>query len=62
MLNIAKHENFSGNKYENADYCWHFLYLLAEKSSCSAELSMEKKFITSGPVRIWKYNQTCLNP
>ena len=23
LLNIAKQENFS-NKYENANYCWHF--------------------------------------
>ena len=21
---LAKHENFSANKYENANYCWHF--------------------------------------
>ena len=37
LLNIAEHENFSVNKYENASYC----YLLAEKISCSAELSIE---------------------
>ena len=24
LLNIAKHESFSANKYENANYCWHF--------------------------------------
>ena len=24
FLNIAEHENFSANKYENANYCWHF--------------------------------------
>ena len=23
-LNIAEHEKFSANKYENANYCWHF--------------------------------------
>ena len=23
-LNIAEYENFSSNKYENANYCWHF--------------------------------------
>ena len=40
LLNIAEHENFSANKYENADYC-----LLAEKISCSAELSMKKFYI-----------------
>ena len=38
LLNIAEHENFSANKYENANYS----YLLAEKISCSAELSMKK--------------------
>ena len=24
LLNIAVHENFSANKYKNANYCWHF--------------------------------------
>ena len=24
LLNIAEYENFSVNKYENANYCWHF--------------------------------------
>ena len=24
LLNIAKHENSSANKYEIANYCWHF--------------------------------------
>ena len=48
LLNLAEHENFSANKYENANYCWHFSYLLAEKISCSAE-EHEKSFITSGP-------------
>ena len=24
LLNIAEHENFSANKYENANFCWHF--------------------------------------
>ena len=41
LLNIAEHENKSADKYENANYCWHFLYLLAEKISCSAELRMK---------------------
>ena len=44
LLNMAEHENFSASKYENAK----FLYMLAEKISCSAELSMKKSFITSG--------------
>ena len=34
LLNITEHEIFSANKYEND--------LLAEKISCSAELSMKK--------------------
>ena len=25
LINIAEHENFSANKYENANYYWHFL-------------------------------------
>ena len=37
-LNIAEHENFSANKFENANIS----NLLAEKISCSAELSMNK--------------------
>ena len=24
LLNIAEHENFSADKYENDNYCWHF--------------------------------------
>ena len=24
LLNITEHENFPANKYENANYCWHF--------------------------------------
>ena len=24
LLNLAEHENFSANKYENANFCWHF--------------------------------------
>ena len=41
LLNIAEHEIFSANKYENANYL-AFSYLFAEKISCSAELSMKK--------------------
>ena len=47
LLNITEHENFSANKYENANYCWHFHIYLAEKISCSAE--HENFFITSRP-------------
>ena len=39
LLNIAEHENFSANKYENANY---ISFLLAEEISCSAKLSMKK--------------------
>ena len=24
LLNLSEHENFSANKYENANFCWHF--------------------------------------
>ena len=24
LLRIAEYEYFSANKYENANYCWHF--------------------------------------
>ena len=49
-LKIAEHEHFSANKCENANFVLlAFSYLLAEKISCSAELSMKKVFITSGP-------------
>ena len=34
LLNLAEHENFSANKYKSANYC-----SLAEKISCSVELS-----------------------
>ena len=56
LLNIAEHETFSAYKYENANY------LLAEKISCSAELSTKKKkksFITSAPdegLYCWRAN------
>ena len=40
FANIAEHEIFSANKYENLLLA--FSYLLAEKISCSAKLSMKK--------------------
>ena len=40
LLNIAEHESFSANKYENALFAG--IFILAEKISCSAELSMKK--------------------
>ena len=45
LVNIAESEDFSADRYENA---FSFSYLLAEKFSCSVELSMKKSFITSG--------------
>ena len=47
LLQVSEHENFYANKYENANLL-AFSYLLAEKISCSAEMSMEKSFITLG--------------
>ena len=41
LLNIAEHEIFSANKYE-MPIIVAFSYLLAEKISFSAELSMKK--------------------
>ena len=42
LINL-KHENFSANKNENASFCGlFFLNLLAEKISCSPELSRKK--------------------
>ena len=48
LLNIAEHKNFSANKYENANCYWHFHIYLSEKISCSADLSMKKKFYNLG--------------
>ena len=31
LLKIVEHENFSANKYENANYCWHFHIYLQKK-------------------------------
>ena len=40
LLKIAEHENFSDNKYEKCQLLLAFSYLLAEKISCLAEVSM----------------------
>ena len=42
LLNIAEHENFSANILINMKMPLAFSYLLAEKISCSAKLSMKK--------------------
>ena len=51
---MAEHENFSANKYENANYCWHFhihkqrkkvgifIFISREIFMLTAELSMKK--------------------
>ena len=31
LLNIAEHEIFSANKYENVNYCWDFHIYLQRK-------------------------------
>ena len=40
LLNMTEYDIFSANKYENASLA--FSYLLAEKISCSSEISMKK--------------------
>ena len=49
LLNIAEHENFSANKYENANYRRNFHIYYQRNFSCSTELSTKKSVINSGP-------------
>ena len=42
LLYIAEHENFSANKYENANYCCIEIFMLSWTEH-------EKSFITLGP-------------
>ena len=42
LVNIAEHEKSSANKIWKCQLLLAFSYLLAEKISCSAELSMKK--------------------
>ena len=44
LLNIAEHENFSCNKYEN---CWHF-HIYEQRNFILSWAEYEKSFITSG--------------
>ena len=46
LLNMAEHEIFSANKYENANNCWHFHIHWQRKFHAQ---SSTKSFITSGP-------------
>ena len=48
LLVITEHETFSANKYENANYCWHFHIYLQRKFMLSC-IEHEKGFITLGP-------------
>ena len=49
LLNIAEHENFSANKYENANYCWHFrIYIISWEIFVPSWVEHEKSLITSG--------------
>ena len=60
MLNSAEHEILNACKYKNIKKfsifagsdrprMLFFLTFMSRKNSCSAELSMKKSFITSGP-------------
>ena len=46
-LNLAKHEIFSANRYENANNSLQFSYLLAEKFTCLAIFSKKEFAIVS---------------
>ena len=48
LLNIAEHEISSGNKYENANNSWIFIFISRENFMLSW-VEHEKSFITSGP-------------
>ena len=43
LLNIAEHENFSANKYENANYFWHF-HFISKENFMTSWVKHEKKF------------------
>ena len=47
LLRLAENEFFfSAYQYENANICWHFSFLSAEKITCTAaELSKKKVLI-----------------
>ena len=59
LLNIAEHENFSANKYENANLSWHFHIYWQRKFH--AQLSWAwKKFYNLG-ARWIRYGSDCIN-
>ena len=43
LLNITEHENVSANKYENANYCWHFQIYLQRKFHAQLSWAWEIK-------------------
>ena len=48
LLNIAEHEHFSANKYENANLYWNFIFISKEYFRLSW-VQHENSFIYSGP-------------
>ena len=48
LLNIVKHEKFSANKYENANYCCIFIFISRENFKLSL-VEHKKGFITTKP-------------
>ena len=51
LLDIAKLENFSSNKYENAKYCWYFH--IYQQTNIHAQLSWAWKKIYNLGGQIW---------
>ena len=48
LLNIVEHENFSANKYENANYCY-INFIISREKFIRSRIEHEKSFITLGP-------------
>ena len=52
LLNKAEHENFSANRYENANYCWYIFIFINRGNFMLSSVEHEKGFITSGPEHV----------
>ena len=52
LLSLAEHENFSANKYEIANYHWHF-DIYKQRKFCAQLIKYKKSFITSGPDNLY---------
>ena len=50
LLNTTEQQNFSANKYENANYCLHFHIYQQRKFHAQLSWAWKKTFIDSGPV------------